>query len=84
MDVDLGVTNNLPGSVPLFQNTRVATEVAKAMSLRQRRAKTISFFRKVTFTWSLKDDTNDRDRVMAHIQTLKSCKDALREFLPQQ
>ncbi|KAK4112956.1 hypothetical protein N656DRAFT_797511 [Canariomyces notabilis] len=83
-DVGLGARSDLPGSLPLFRNPRVAAEVAKDMGLRQRRAKTTSFFRKVTFTWSLKDDTNDRDRVMAHIQTLKSCNDALRELLPQQ
>lgn len=81
---ELRANSDLPASIPLFQNTRVASEVSKDMGLRQRRALTISFFRKMTFTWSLKDDTNDRDRVMAHIQTLKTCNDALREFLPQQ
>ncbi|KAH8699369.1 hypothetical protein GQ44DRAFT_733237 [Phaeosphaeriaceae sp. PMI808] len=81
---ELRANSHLPASIPLFQNTRVASEVAKDTGLRQRRALTISFFRKVTFTWSLKDDTNDRDRVMAHIQTLKTCNDALREFLPKQ
>lgn len=83
-DLGLEVTSEIPGSVPLFQNTRVTTEIINSTSLCQRRAKTTSFFRKVTFTWSLKDDSSDRDRIMAHIQTLNSCNNGLRECLPPQ
>jgi len=71
----------IPSVDPLFQNSQVVAELSRDVNLRQRRARTTSFFRKVNFTWSLKDDTNDRDRVMIHIQTLKSCNDALRECL---
>ncbi|KAF9767616.1 hypothetical protein IL306_015198 [Fusarium sp. DS 682] len=72
----------IPAADPLFQNNQVAAELSKDVNLRQHRARTISFFRRVNFTWSFKDDTNDRDKVMTHIQTLKSCNDALRECLP--
>jgi len=83
-DLGLEITSEIPGSVPLFQNSRIATDIAADASLRQRRAKTMSFFRKVTFSWSLKDDSSDHSRVMAHIQTLNSCNNALRECLPPQ
>lgn len=71
----------IPAADLLFQNSQVAAELSKDVNLRQRRAKAVSFFRRVNFTWSFKDDTNDRDRVMTHIQTLKACNDALRECL---
>ncbi|KAG7286779.1 hypothetical protein NEMBOFW57_009095 [Staphylotrichum longicolle] len=76
--------DNIPSGVLLFQNTRVAAEITREMGIRQRRAKTMSFFRKVTFTWSLKDDASDHNRLIGHVQTLKACNDALRELLPQQ
>ncbi|KAM6523070.1 hypothetical protein FSOLCH5_003690 [Fusarium solani] len=73
--------HEIPAADPLFQNNQIAAELSKDVNLRQRRARTIGFFRRVNFTWSFKDDTNDRDKVMTHIQTLKSCNDALRECL---
>ncbi|GAB1315472.1 hypothetical protein MFIFM68171_05682 [Madurella fahalii] len=78
----LRTNSEIPAANPLFLNSKVAAEVSKDINLRQRRARTVSFFRRVNFTWSLRDNTNDRDKVMAHIQTLKSCNDALRECLP--
>ncbi|KAE8446531.1 hypothetical protein EG329_011863 [Mollisiaceae sp. DMI_Dod_QoI] len=78
----VGPNTEIPAAVPLFQNRQVAEALSKDANIRQRRAKVVSFFRKVNFTWSFKDDTNDRDRIMAHIQTLKDFNDALRECLP--
>jgi hypothetical protein len=74
--------NEIPAAEPLFQNRQVAKALSKDASIRQSRTKVVSFFRRVNFTWSFTDDTNDRDRIMAHIQTLKDCNDALRECLP--
>ncbi|OBT53787.1 hypothetical protein VE04_06860 [Pseudogymnoascus sp. 24MN13] len=72
----------IPGAGPLFQNSQVAAWLTEDQITRQRRVKTISFFRKVKFTWSFNDDMNDRDQVMSLLQTLKSCNDTLRECLP--
>jgi hypothetical protein len=71
-----------PGAQPLFRNSRIATALAHDVISRQRRAKMVSFFRKVNFSWSLSDDTSDKDKLLAHVQTLKYCNDALRECLP--
>ncbi|RYP28166.1 hypothetical protein DL767_007314 [Monosporascus sp. MG133] len=76
------VNNEIPAAEPLFQNRQIAKALSKDASMRQSRTKAVSFYRRVNFTWSFKDDTNDRDIVMSHIQTLKDCNDALRECLP--
>ncbi|KAH6955723.1 hypothetical protein BKA56DRAFT_503555 [Ilyonectria sp. MPI-CAGE-AT-0026] len=83
-NLGLEVTTEIPGSVPLFHNTRVATAIVTDTNLRERRAKTMSFFRKVSFSWSLKDDSSDHNKITVHIQTLNSCNNTLRECLPPQ
>jgi hypothetical protein len=78
----VGSNMEIPAAVPLFQNRQVAEALSKDANIRQRRARVVSFFHKVNFTWSFKDDTNDRDRILSHIQILKDFNDALRECLP--
>ncbi|KAL6407536.1 hypothetical protein AUP68_08555 [Ilyonectria robusta] len=80
--VKIGANNEIPTAKPLFQNRQIAEALSKDARVRQRRTRVVSFFRRVNFTWSFNDDTNDRDSIMAHIQTLKDCNDALRECLP--
>ncbi|EKJ72036.1 hypothetical protein FPSE_07778 [Fusarium pseudograminearum CS3096] len=75
-------SSEIPTAAPLFQNNQVAAGLKRNTKLHQHRAKTVSFFRKVNFTWSFKDDISDRTKVMEHVQTLKSCNDALLECLP--
>jgi hypothetical protein len=75
-------TSAVPGVQPLFQNLRIANAVSKDLRSRQRRAKVVSFFRKVNFAWSLFEDTSDKEKIIAHVQTLKYCNDTLRECLP--
>jgi hypothetical protein len=78
----VGPNTEISAAVPLFQNRQIAEALSKDANIRQRRARVVSFFRRVNFTWSFKDDTNDRNRIMAHIQMLKDFNDALRECLP--
>ncbi|KAH6964830.1 hypothetical protein EDB82DRAFT_285736 [Fusarium venenatum] len=75
-------SREIPTAAPLFRNDQVAEGIKNNKKLHQHRAKTVSFFRKVNFTWSFKDDISDRTKVMEHISTLKSCNDALLECLP--
>ncbi|KAF4334829.1 hypothetical protein FBEOM_11341 [Fusarium beomiforme] len=72
-------SSQIPTAKSLFENNRVAAELRRDTRLRQRRAKTVSIFRKVDFTWPFKDDISDRAKVMEYIQTLESCNDALLE-----
>ncbi|KAM0540336.1 hypothetical protein ACHAPJ_013618 [Fusarium lateritium] len=78
----LETSREIPTANSLFKNDRIGADIDRDAKLRQRRAKTVSFFRKVNFTWSFKDDTSDRAKAMEHVQTLKSCNDALLECLP--
>ncbi|XEV04874.1 hypothetical protein FSHL1_010161 [Fusarium sambucinum] len=75
-------SHEIPTAAPLFRNNQVAEGIKRNTKLHQHRAKTVSFFRKVNFSWSFKDDISDRTKVMEHVQTLKSCNDALLECLP--
>ncbi|KAJ4253867.1 hypothetical protein NW762_010264 [Fusarium torreyae] len=78
----LETSQEIPSATSLFKNDRIGANIDRDAKLRQRRAKTVSFFRKVNFAWSFKDDMSDRAKVMEHVQTLKSCNDALLECLP--
>ncbi|KAM0364625.1 hypothetical protein ACHAPK_010377 [Fusarium culmorum] len=76
------ISSEIRTATSLFQNNKVSAGIERNAKLHQHRTKTVSFFRKVNFTWSLKDDISDRTKVMEHVQTLKSCNDALLECLP--
>jgi hypothetical protein len=45
---------------PLFSCSRVAGTLTRNATLCQERSRAVSFFRKVSFCWSVTDDTNDR------------------------
>ncbi|CAF3473358.1 unnamed protein product [Fusarium graminearum] len=76
------ISSEIRTATSLFQNNKVSAGIERNAKLHQHRTKTVSFFRKVNFTWSFKDDISDRTKVMEHVQTLKSCNDALLECLP--
>jgi hypothetical protein len=77
-------TSGISAVDPLFQAGPVSHSITAQSLIRQQRAKAVSFYRKVSFSWSLTEDTSDKDKIAGLLQTLKSCNEALESFLGPQ
>ena len=53
----------LHGADPLFGNPQSASALSRETTLRRERGRAVSFFRKVSFAWSLSDDVSDRAKI---------------------
>jgi hypothetical protein len=67
---------------PLFSSPRVAGTLSRNATLRQERSRAVSFFRKVSFGWSVSDDTSDKAKIEEALKTLKDLNDRLEAILP--
>ncbi|KXJ84644.1 hypothetical protein Micbo1qcDRAFT_213677, partial [Microdochium bolleyi] len=63
-------------------NSRVATTLFRDATLQREQSRAVSFFRKVTFGWSLVDDTSDKAKLDETLKTLKDLNDRLESMLP--
>lgn len=67
---------------PLFSSPRVAATLSRETTIRQERSRTVSFFRKVNFGWSLSNDISDRVKLEEALKTLRDLNDRLELILP--
>ena len=66
----------------LLQNAAIVDAISDTTKERQRRAKRVSFFKKVNFAWAITDNTSDRNKISNLIGELTYWNDGLREMLP--
>jgi hypothetical protein len=67
---------------PLFSSSRVAGTLSRNATLRQERSRAVSFFRKVSFGWSVSEDVSDKAKVEEALKTLRDLNDRLESILP--
>jgi len=65
----------------LFRTPQVAAALSREESLRRNRSRTVGFFRKVTFGWSLSDDVSDKAKIEETLQRLRELNDRLEALL---
>jgi hypothetical protein len=66
----------------LFSSPRVATTLSQSTTSRREHNRTVSFFRKVNFDWSLSSDKSDKVKLEEALKTLMDLNDRLESILP--
>ncbi|KAL8304169.1 hypothetical protein RB597_004552 [Gaeumannomyces tritici] len=76
------VSTGVPSLDSFFSSSWASLALSRDAAIRQERSRTVSFFRKVNFSWSFSDDTSDRLKIEQTLATLKNLNDSLESILP--
>ncbi|KLU90410.1 hypothetical protein MAPG_10264 [Magnaporthiopsis poae ATCC 64411] len=75
-------STGVPNLDSLFSSSRVSAALSRNAAVRQERSRSVSFFRKVNFSWSISDDLSDRVKIEETLKTLRDLNDRLESILP--